>query len=159
MASRKTTHYQLSQYEATDLILRADANADNTKIDDALHAHDDTLQAVQTELSGGGRITRIMFGHYVGDGQYGPDHKNSLQFEFTPVFVYVVENDNHQKSPMVRGCTETNSTYGNAIHLSWTDNSISWWCDTGITNPHLAQNNSKDDDYYWFAIGYADHGT
>lgn len=113
-----------------------------------------TVESLAANLGTGAYNCRIAFGHYVGDGQYGPNHKNSLQFEFTPVFVYVVENDNHQKSPMVRGCTETNSTYGNAIHLSWTDNSISWWCDTGITNPHLAQNNSQDRDYYWFAIGY-----
>ncbi|WP_298025319.1 hypothetical protein [uncultured Dysosmobacter sp.] len=37
MASNHTTHYSLSQWQATDEVVRTDFNADNAKIDEALN--------------------------------------------------------------------------------------------------------------------------
>ena len=154
MASNHTQHYALNRWDLEDQIIMDDFNDDNAKIDAALHDNAAALSALQTALGSGGQNARVAFGSYVGDGTYGPNHPTSLQFDFTPVFVYVVENDNHQKSPMVRGCTETNSTYGGSITLAWTDRGVSWYTSTGVTNPHLNQNNRNNEMYYWIAIGY-----
>ena len=154
MASNHTPHYALNRWELEDQIIMEDFNADNAKIDAALKANADALGARRTAVGSGGSTARVACGSYMGTGQYGPEYPNSLQFDFTPVFVYVVENDNHQKSPMVRGCTETNSTYGGSITLAWTDRGVSWYTYTGVTNPHLNQNNQENVMYYWLAIGY-----
>ena len=49
MATNHTTNYQLNQWLSTDQVLRADFNADNAKIDAALHAVDRRrLQVLQS---------------------------------------------------------------------------------------------------------------
>ena len=154
MASNHTQHFALNRWDLNDQIIMEDFNDDNAKIDAALKANADAISALQTAVGTGGKTARIAYGSYQGDGQYGPSHPNSLQFDFTPVFVYVAENDNHQKSPMLRGCTETNSTYGDKITLVWTDHGVSWYTSTDVTNPQLNQNNQENVMYYWLAIGY-----
>ena len=54
MASNKTQHYQLSQWEASDKVERLDFNADNEKIDAALHdlAQEVANKADRTTVSG-----------------------------------------------------------------------------------------------------------
>ena len=52
MASKQTEHYKLSQWEGSDAVLRADFNADNGKIDGALH----TLAAGKAEK---GEVTAL----------------------------------------------------------------------------------------------------
>ena len=154
MASNHTQHYALNRWDLEDQIIMDDFNDDNAKIDAALHDNAAALSALQTALGTGGRTARIAYGSYMGDGAYGPEHPSSLAFDFTPVFVLIAENDNHDKSPMLRGCTETNSTYGGSITLAWTDRGVSWYTSTGVTNPHLNQNNRNNEVYYWIAIGY-----
>ncbi len=43
MASKQTEHYKLSQWEATDQVVRVDFNEDNAKIDAALKAMRDLI--------------------------------------------------------------------------------------------------------------------
>ena len=47
MPAHLTEHYQLSLWEADDQVQRADFNSDNQKIDAALKAQADALQAEQ----------------------------------------------------------------------------------------------------------------
>ena len=154
MASNHTQHYALNRWDLEDQIVMDDFNEDNAKIDAALHDNAAALSALQTALGSGGQNARVAFGSYVGDGTYGPNHPTSLQFDFTPVFVLIAENDNSDKSPMLRGATVTNSTYGDDITLSWTDHGVSWYTSTSVINPHLNQNNGKDDTFFYVAIGY-----
>ena len=67
-----TEYYQLSLWEQDDRILREDFNADNAKIDAALAACGNC---------------KIATGSYVGTGQYGSTHKNTLTFDFAPKLV------------------------------------------------------------------------
>ena len=154
MASNHTQHYALNRWDLEDQIVMDDFNEDNEKIDAALKANADAISALRTAVGSGGQNARVAFGSYVGDGTYGPNHPTSLQFDFTPVFVMISENDSLDKSPMLRGCTETNSTYGGSITLAWTDRGVSWYTATDVTNPHLNQNNRNNEVYYWIAVGY-----
>ena len=52
MPSNFTENYELSQWEPTDPVLRRDFNADNLKLDGALHTLDTSLSALTTSLSG-----------------------------------------------------------------------------------------------------------
>ena len=52
MASGKTENYGLNQWEATDKVERLDFNADNAKIDAALHNMEQTYAADMEELRG-----------------------------------------------------------------------------------------------------------
>ncbi len=56
MASNHTTHYDLSQWQATDEVVRTDFNADNAKIDAALHGKLGRSQLLQTVKSGASGI-------------------------------------------------------------------------------------------------------
>ena len=53
MASNQTANYGLNQWEATDQVVRADFNADNAKIDAALHDIAQTHAADTQALRGG----------------------------------------------------------------------------------------------------------
>ena len=52
MASNQTANYGLSQWEATDQVVRTDFNSDNLKIDAALHDMAQTYAADMEELRG-----------------------------------------------------------------------------------------------------------
>ena len=63
MASKQTINYGLSQWEATDQVLRADFNADNAKIDAALKVAQDAAErpnfamGVLTDYDGTAAVT------------------------------------------------------------------------------------------------------
>lgn len=169
MSSRKTTHYQLNQYEAQDLILRADANADNTKIDDALHAHDDAITALRQWLNTPGEILRIASGSYVGNGNGGThDDPNSLTFDFRPMIVVVYEMVTAARvyglpyAIMLQGLPLTNDASGmngnGTLDVTWNGNSVSWTYPgvfaSGDMNAADLQYNTNGTTYRWLALGY-----
>ena len=73
MASSQTEHYGLSQWESSDVVRREDFNADNRKLDEALH----------TLASGGG--IQIVFGSYAGNDAT----TRTISLGVTPKAVYV----------------------------------------------------------------------
>lgn len=113
-----TEYYQLSLWEQDDRIQMEDFNSDNAKIDAALAACGNC---------------KIVTGSYVGTGQYGSAHKNTLSFEKEPKFVIIGgEYTIFALRPMANGATldttGLNQTYG--TKLSWNGNSISWYSDS-----------------------------
>ena len=115
-----TTNYQLNQWAKSDRIRMDDFNADNAKIDAAIKA-----------VAEGG--VKLAVGSYVGTGQYGSAHKNTLSFEKEPKFVIIGgEYTIFALRPMANGATldttGLNQTYG--TKLSWNGNSISWYSDS-----------------------------
>ena len=89
MPAHLTEHYQLSLWEADDQVQRADFNSDNQKIDAALKAQADALQAEQAAreaavLSINRAMVKIETGCYVGDGA----ESRVIPPSFTPFAVY-----------------------------------------------------------------------
>ena len=60
MASNHTQHYELSQWQATDEVVRTDFNEDNAKIDAALHGKLGRREIIKTlEAEGTGRLNDL----------------------------------------------------------------------------------------------------
>ena len=155
-STNKTANYQLNQWVGTDPVLMADFNADNAKIDQAIKSASDLLAAAP----------RIATGSYVGDGEYGSEHPNTLTFPFAPKLVIILSEDNNYfgttgSDPNVYnswmmampGVTKTllgsyNSNAENVIQFQ--GSTMTWWCLEAA--PH-AQCNDEGVSYFYFAIG------
>lgn len=78
MASNQTSNYGLSQWEATDKVLREEFNQDNAKIDAALAqekaAREEAVAAVAAT------VTKIVWGSYTGNGAAS----KTISLGFTP---------------------------------------------------------------------------
>lgn len=140
----KTPNYQLSQWDPDDKIQMADFNADNTKIDVALGA----LMKNQLQL---------VTGSYVGTGEYGWEHPNTLTFPFPPTIVCIVADHSDISSSgtiFIRG-QRGSSGIGIALNeslrlgVSWKDNSVSWSTSSSVKN----QLNVQGFAYTYFALG------
>ena len=159
MASNHTPHYALNRWELEDQIIMDDFNDDNAKIDAALHDNAATLSALQTTLSTHGTLTRFTYGSYVGTGESGQNHPNSLTFDFYPMFIIIMSRaaQGRDQSPcfMMRGETVGNSTETAAsINLSWTDSGVSWYDVDSFSEPEN-QNNTEGVTYHYLAFGEA----
>ena len=117
-----TQHYQLNQWAADDQVLRMDFNADNAKIDAALGEHAQKLNWLGN--------CRIETGTYVGTGEYGENHANSLAFGGKPVLV-IIGGGASEYFLAARGSNSQVYTIGsvmsNTMQVTWTSNSISWY--------------------------------
>ena len=95
MASNKTANYGLSQWEATDQVVRADFNSDNAKIDAAIKAAEDKAIGAQETAD----IAKV-----AAEAAYSPDNapyvvgwytgnnaeKRTIALGFTPQAVLVM---------------------------------------------------------------------
>ena len=159
MASNHTQHFALNRWDLNDQIIMDDFNDDNAKIDAALHDNAATLSALQTTLNTHGKLTRFAYGSYVGTGESGQNHPNSLTFDFYPMFIIIMSRaaQGRDQSPcfMMRGETVGNSTETAAsINLSWTDSGVSWYDVDSFSEPEN-QNNTEGVTYHYLAFGEA----
>ena len=149
MSTNHTEHFNLCQWEPTDQILRADFNEDNQKIDAAL-----------AEASKGN--CRIVAGSYVGTGEWGEEHPNSLTFAFPPQMVILginlaLESGNVPKYFLLfPTCPYFQSASGSGRNnVTWSGNSISWYCPASFSDQDKPgmQFNREGDTYHYLAIG------
>ena len=144
MSSQKTEHYELNQWLATDQVLRTDFNADNAKIDGALAEHAQKLDWLGS--------CRIETGSYVGTGEYGESHPNSLTFSGKPL-VLIIGGVTAEYFIVIRGTGNhvytLSSTISNTTYYTWSENSISWYTSTG-SEAH--QQNESGKTYLYVAI-------
>ena len=146
---QRTQNYNLCQWAAEDRIMRSDFNADNQKIDAAL-----------------ANGCHIATGTYIGAGEYGEDHPNTLTFDFVPQIVFILGTAPAGSNGLVsvsgdlvllRPWTKTfgrstNSSYYQVI--IWGERSVSWHCSTSGSNGSASQQaNSSGATYYYIAIG------
>lgn len=148
---KHTEHYQLSQFESDDRIMKEDFNADNAKIDAA--------------LAGMGNC-RIATGSYTGDGQCGTDKPVTLTFPFSPQMVVIMTNganfifreDIAHWAILVRGVTSFRARYstsninGTSYAVEWGENTVSWHA-AGNSSCAEGQLNISGRVYYYVAIG------
>lgn len=160
MATNHTANYELSQWEAGDLIQRTDFNEDNETIDAALKEHADGLAAVTEWLKSPQHVARVAFGTYTGNGKYGSSNKNKLTFSFKPMLVIIVpQGGGYRFVPaiMVRPATSTtaiNLTNHAQADLSWENLAVSWFASDATV-----QMNVDEAKYCYIAIGYTDNLT
>ena len=159
MATNQTKHYGLNQWELTDSVVMAEFNADNQKVDDALHS---ILAS----------IPHVCSGSYVGTGTSGADNPNTLELGFAPLFLAIITEDEkpnyagttrgiapwlfirpwRHTNKFYRGNTTANTFY---TYVNWLDNGVSWYAQGDDGNPAGSgdQLNVEGITYHYIAIG------
>ena len=95
----QTTNYQLNQWDPDDKVLRTDFNADNAKLDAALHALDgqkadrSEVETLETQL---GQYAKITLGTYTGNGAAS----QTISLGGKPRAVLVMESNGSLSDPM-----------------------------------------------------------
>lgn len=153
----ETSHYGLYQPGDSDNALIGVLNQNMDAIDLALHQLQQSMDALASVTP------QIVTGSYVGTGQYGADHPNSLTFPFSPKLVVInrvyTENVSSMtgsdyiifvaNSPYATSTsTENSSNWG--VFLEWSDNSVSWYSTRGAGDQF---NNITDHVCHYVAFG------
>ena len=124
-------------------------------------ANADVQAAIQEAIEGGiaGGL-KIVTGSYVGTGQHGSTHPNSITFPFIPLFwgVYMTYSTVSESYDQAGNFLEWNVSgkvtlkddydVGYANTVSYSGNTVSWYAG-GDTE----QLNDERTTYYYFAIG------
>ena len=135
MAINHTPHFQLNQWNPDDPVLRDDFNADNMRLESALHT---LTSAVQTAGN-----AQLEHSTYVGSG----GSSVSLTFRRRPCAVLVTGYD----SLLVPGLPAIGHVFhtapGDPVQFRWSDNTVNW--DTPA--PQLWAN-EKGHTYHYYAL-------
>ena len=143
-----TQNLNLPQWEASDRIMRTDFN--------------DAFEALDTAAAAAGNC-RIVTGSYVGAGECGAEHPNTLEFDFHPMLVVVTgEAGGDYRIVAGVGCSGAwahlggNSNYGR-LALTWGERSLSWYCTSNSSySPVAGQLNTAGAAYRYLAFGIAE---
>lgn len=150
MATNHTSHYGLSQWLATDPVLRADFNADNAAIDTALNSlntttQQHTMQIAQhaAQLSQKGDCT-FYFTSYTGTNE----HTRTLTFPSKPVLTLICCQSSSNVFCIIEGVTSTGSN-GFPLKATWEGATLTMTnTDTGVV-PGF---NRQDEGYSVLAL-------
>lgn len=136
LADKSVTAEKLAAGAVTTEKLAAEAVTAEKMAAGSVPAKAMTEAAIFHTLSKG---LQMATGSYVGTGEYGADHPNTLTFDFVPKLVVIVANSLHDTVPgsvFIEGQTESdgignhdNPAYGLAIHISWNGKTVSWHSD------------------------------
>lgn len=162
-----TTNYKLPQWVKADQIKMDDFNGAFANIDAALKANADavaakaeaeTVTAIAQTIANG-KLCRIKYGSYVGNGKYGEANPVEINCDFYPVLVIVLAADtvNSNRGVGVRGCTALYNPIGRANTLNWADNAVSWYYPTADSGypPAGNQYNNSGVEYLYLVLGYS----
>ncbi|MBQ7144652.1 MAG: hypothetical protein IJR65_05790 [Oscillospiraceae bacterium] len=141
-ASSHTPNLGLSQFVGSDPFEMSDFNADNAALDAAVAAK-----------------AEIAVGSYVGTGESDSSHPVTLTFSKPPKLVFINE-DAHlpvmaQPAVLIRGMEHSNparstgGTSATAITISWDNNSVSFYAQSGSPEDQLNKNGVT---YFYAAI-------
>lgn len=104
------------------------------------------------QLPNGGTIPgiRTEYGTYVGTGQYGSGHPNTITASFNLQIVFIVGTyiGTGVFTILLKGAERATSTAQDCF-LTWSGNSVSWYS----TGNQFNQLNDSRKTYYYFAIG------
>lgn len=126
-----TPNYQLPRWALSDPIQMNDFNAAFAAIDTALKANADSDAALTAALGAGGKLCRIKYGSYTGNGEGGKTAPNTLSCDFYPVLMIITTIDAYStisRAIAVRGITQFDSGVGNRQNtITWNDRGASWY--------------------------------
>ena len=160
-----TENYKLPQWVKADQIKMDDFNGAFGKIDAALKANADAaaskaeasvVTAIAQTLADG-KLCRIQYGSYVGDGTYGTANANRIDCDFCPLLILVGSS----ASSLFRTVRGIDSLYWGSNRSNtvvWGDDYISWYyqtSDTSYDRPTV-QLNEANTTYYYVVIGYSE---
>ena len=144
MASNHTQHYDLSQWQPTDEVIRTDFNADNAKIDAALNALAEGQAALTAEVAKKGNC-RIQYGTYRGTAT---SKGVTVTFEGPPLLVVIGYFG--YRTILLRGDNRAVSLTGSApfdtTTITWSGNSVN--IRPGSDN----EPTNSSADYYFVAL-------
>ncbi len=147
--SAYTEHYQLHQWEPEDKFLRTDFNQDLSKIDTALDGLADKSTALEAAVALRGNC-RICVTTYVGNGQYGEAHPNSITFPWKPEMVSIFAPNGNLIEILYDAaeCIMRTSYMGAILRCIWQGNTVSWY-----GNHYDEQLNGKGSTFTVIATG------
>ena len=162
-----TTNYKLPQWVKADQIKMDDFNGAFGKIDTALKANADavaakaeaeTVTAIAQTIANG-KLCRIKYGSYTGNGLSGKNHPNSVECGFCPAALVLFRTDGGQKTTVIRGVTACSSGIGSMNnYYAWGDSGVSWVSETlqSDSGGYMAssQFNSSEIEYCYLVFGY-----
>ena len=158
----KTPNYGLPKWVGTDPIKMDDFNAAFGKIDEKLKANADavatkaeasTVTAIAQTLANG-KICRIKYGSYTGNGTYGAANPVSIDCGFYPVLV-MVNSSSSSHYWAVRGFDKFFYSNNRYNEMTWGDTGVSWYYpqDDQYYSPSGNQLNAINTTYYYIIIG------
>lgn len=158
---QQTSKYQFNLVDATDDFSPDPLNQNAEKMETALAEMESDLAALTTAVGEGGHTCRIAFGSYVGDGQLGYDHPNTLTFDFYPMAVWVGRinggNDTAWPATFLRPATvgrSDSNTPDHQLNVTWGDHTVQWYASSYTTIYPQNQCNQENTQYCYVAIGY-----
>lgn len=93
-------------------------------------------------------VNSIEMGSYVGTGQFGSSHPNSLSFSFNPRFVYIMGwNSGAFIKEAPWGVITDFTSDNDKMPVTWGNKTMSWY---GVTESQ--QLNEHDETYYYIAF-------
>lgn len=173
----KTQNFQLNQWDAADRVQRADFNADNAALENALtnlsnrcNGEDASISSLNGSVaslnSWVGAIdatrARIETGSYMGTGQFGLEHPTTITFSFEPKLV-IVQREYNAGAAIISSDYLHDQTYilirplrmflsadfNYHSMINWNGNTVSWY------SPHSVnmQLNREGDKMLYIAFG------
>ena len=164
----KTANYGLPKWVGTDPIKMDDFNAAFGKIDEKLKANADAV-ATKAEASAvtaiaqtiaNGKICRVKYGSYTGNGTYGAANAVSIDCGFYPLLVLVMVGT-RTYNWTVRGDSRFfNNSGARENTMLWGDAGVSWYYpqDDQYYSPSGNQMNAADTTYYYLVLGCSSDG-
>ena len=142
---QQTSKYQFKLIEGTDDFLPGPLNENMEKVEEV-------IAAAVADLGSGGKNARIIWGSYVGDGQFGADHPCVITLDFRPLLAVVADPSQPTwgRAIFLRGCPQQNAISPSFyVTVNWSDNSVSWYG----TNNAAVQGSTSGNTYYYVVIG------
>lgn len=160
----KTTNFDLPQWVKADQIKMDDFNGAFASIDAALKAEGDARSEADgtaaeritalAQTIANGKICRIKYGSYTGNGKYGAANAISIECGFYPLLVMVSEQNDSQHWALrgVSGFYNSNNRGNVAI---WDNSSVSWFYqeEDQYFAPPAIQFNEAGKTYYYVVLG------
>ena len=131
----KTANYGLPKWEKSDFIKMDDFNAAFGKIDETLKANADavatkaeaeTVTAIAQTIANG-KICRVKYGSYTGNGTYGAANAVSIDCGFYPLLVLVMVGT-RTYNWTIRGDSKFfNNSGARENTMLWGNTGVSWY--------------------------------
>ena len=151
---QQTSKYQFNLIEGTDDFSPTPLNDNMEKVEEELSELNDTVAQHTAAIGTGGHNCRIAFGSYTGNGLYGEEHPNRLEFDFTPMLVLIgVGEGSYPCSHFLRPANGSCSALNYPMKVLWEGSAVGWHVNT-TTNPDINQMNTSGTVYHYVAIGY-----
>lgn len=164
----KTANYGLPKWEKSDFIKMDDFNAAFGKIDETLKANADavatkaeaeTVTAIAQTIANG-KICRVKYGSYTGNGTYGAANAVSIDCGFYPLLVLVMVGT-RTYNWTIRGDSKFfNNSGARENTMLWGNTGVSWYYpqDDQYYSPSGNQMNEANTTYYYLVLGCGSDG-